>query len=140
MIPANQGPQSGLESRHVQRSAKYGGGYVVNVEGMHHLHCLNLLRQALYYNYDYYKALGKGAFKNEGDVLRLHVCTCPMSFFNKMSHTLLTNLPSPSSLRRHPAPAAHVPGGHRRLGSGVGGSRKTEGIPGFQHRAQVQKL
>lgn len=31
---------SGLTSAHVQRSQKYGGGYFVNVEGLHHLHCL----------------------------------------------------------------------------------------------------
>jgi hypothetical protein len=40
IIPAEDGPASGLGPRHVQRSDKYGGGYFVNVEGLHHLHCL----------------------------------------------------------------------------------------------------
>lgn len=40
LIAAEDGPRSGLTSGHVQRADKYGGGYFVNVEGMHHLHCL----------------------------------------------------------------------------------------------------
>jgi hypothetical protein len=36
----------------------------------------NLLRQALYYNFDYYHALGNGAFKNDDHILQLHVCKC----------------------------------------------------------------
>jgi len=72
-------------------SEKYGGGFPANVEGLHHLHCLvrihfciknlseltsmyqNLLRQALYYNFDYYHTLGQGAFKNDDTILRFHV-------------------------------------------------------------------
>jgi hypothetical protein len=30
----------GLKPSLVQRAAKYDGGFLVNVEGMHHLHCL----------------------------------------------------------------------------------------------------
>jgi hypothetical protein len=37
----------------------------------------NLLRQALWYNFDYYHALGKGAFKNEDRIVQLHVCEKP---------------------------------------------------------------
>jgi len=40
VISAEDGPASGLTEAHVQRSEQYGGGYFVNVEGMHHLHCL----------------------------------------------------------------------------------------------------
>ena len=40
VIPAEEGPRSGLTSAHVQRSDRYGGGFFVNVEGLHHLHCL----------------------------------------------------------------------------------------------------
>jgi hypothetical protein len=46
------------------------------VEGLHHLHCLNLVRKALYFNYDYYKELGMHAFKNEEYILRRHVTHC----------------------------------------------------------------
>jgi len=36
----------------------------------------NLLRQSLSWNYDYYHSLGKGAFKNDDNILRLHVTHC----------------------------------------------------------------
>lgn len=93
VISPEQGRLSGLTSSHVQRTDEYGGGFFVNVEGLHHLHCLvsksllsvnaartltlqlqNLVRKSLYYNYDHYKALGMHAFKNEERILRLHVC------------------------------------------------------------------
>lgn len=63
----------------MQRNDKYGGGFIVNVEGMHHLHCLNLLRKSLYHNYPYYKKLGMHAFKNDDEILRLHVSACSFS-------------------------------------------------------------
>lgn len=40
VITREQGLKSGLTDAHVQRADKYGGGFFVNVEGMHHLHCL----------------------------------------------------------------------------------------------------
>jgi hypothetical protein len=55
---------------------KYGGGYPANVEGLHHLHCLNLLRQSLWYNFDYYHEAGQGAFKNEDYIVKFHVSHC----------------------------------------------------------------
>ena len=33
----------------------------------------NLVRQALYYNFDHYHAEGKGAFKNADHVLKAHI-------------------------------------------------------------------
>lgn len=76
LIPAEHASQYGLTKDHVQIATKYGGGYPANVEGLHHLHCLNLLRQALYYNVEYYRAAGQGAFKNEDHVVRVHVSHC----------------------------------------------------------------
>ncbi|ORY58812.1 tat pathway signal sequence [Pseudomassariella vexata] len=76
IIPYSEGLLSGLNPHHVQVSPKYGGGFFVNVEGMHHLHCLNLLRKALWYNYEYYKDLGTHAFKNEEYIVRLHASHC----------------------------------------------------------------
>ncbi|KAK7954090.1 hypothetical protein PG996_014976 [Apiospora saccharicola] len=76
VIPLSEGPASGLGPHHVQVSSKHGGGYIVNVEGMHHLHCLNLLRKGLWYSYDYYHELGEHAFKNEEPILKLHVSHC----------------------------------------------------------------
>ncbi|WYZ38119.1 hypothetical protein EsH8_III_000033 [Colletotrichum jinshuiense] len=73
VISIEDGLKSGLDMSYVRRSDKYGAGFFVNVEGMHHLHCLNLVRKALFYNYDYYKELGTHAFKNEDHIVRLHV-------------------------------------------------------------------
>jgi len=43
---------------------------------MHHLHCLNLVRKSLYYNYQYYKDMGMHAFSNDEDILQLHISHC----------------------------------------------------------------
>ncbi|KAF4987367.1 hypothetical protein FDECE_15463 [Fusarium decemcellulare] len=75
-ISYEDGIASGLTDAFVQRADKYGGGFIVNVEGMHHLHCLNLVRKSLWFNYDYYKKMGGHAFKNDGEVFRLHVTHC----------------------------------------------------------------
>ena len=63
----------GLDPGMVKRKPSQGGGFVVEAEGLHHLHCLNLVRQAVWFNYDYYKAQGGGPFKNEDNILRKHV-------------------------------------------------------------------
>ncbi|KAH8652299.1 hypothetical protein BX600DRAFT_516350 [Xylariales sp. PMI_506] len=76
IISEEAGLRSGLTHHHVQRSKKYGGGFMVNVEGLHHLHCLNLVRKTLYFNYDYYKSLGGHAFLNDGEPFRMHVTHC----------------------------------------------------------------
>jgi len=75
-IPPDQAAQSGILPDQVKVSQKYGGGFIANVEGLHQLHCLNLLRKSLYYNFDYYHALGKGPFANSDYVLRYHVTHC----------------------------------------------------------------
>jgi len=75
-VPADEAAKSGLKSDQVHINEKYGGGYPANVEGLHHLHCLNLVRQSLYYNYDYYHAKGEGAFKNDDNIVRFHVSHC----------------------------------------------------------------
>ncbi|TKA80296.1 hypothetical protein B0A49_01587 [Cryomyces minteri] len=76
IVPPDQAESSGLSPSHVQVSEKYGGGFPANVEGLHHLHCLNLLRQSLYYNFDYYHKRGEGAFVNNDAILRFHVSHC----------------------------------------------------------------
>lgn len=65
-----------MASDQAKINAKYGGGYPANVEGLHHLHCLNLLRQSLWYNYDYYHDREEGAFKNDDFIVMLHVSHC----------------------------------------------------------------
>jgi hypothetical protein len=68
--------KSGLAHDQVKINQKYGSGYHANIEGLHHLHCLNLLRQRLWYNYDYYHSLGEGAFKNEDYIVKFHMSHC----------------------------------------------------------------
>jgi hypothetical protein len=72
-VPKAQALKSGITEEQVHIREKYGGGYPANVEGLHHLHCLNLMRQTLKFNWDYYKQKGGGAFKNEDYVVKVHV-------------------------------------------------------------------
>jgi hypothetical protein len=90
VVPENQAEQAGFRHDQVKINPVHGGGFPANVEGLHHLHCLvrdiradvrkkrltvqNLLRQALWYNFEYYHVLGKGAFQNDDRIVRLHVC------------------------------------------------------------------
>lgn len=76
VVPVSEASKSGLKSTQVQINPIHGGGFPANVEGLHHLHCLNLLRQTLYFNVDYYRAQGKGAFLNDENVVQHHVSHC----------------------------------------------------------------
>jgi hypothetical protein len=93
IVPASLAPKAGLQQSQVQVREKYGGGYPANVEGLHHLHCLNLLRQGLWFNFEYYHSLAQGAFINSDDILRFHVSTCSFShiFSSSFSGILETN-------------------------------------------------
>jgi hypothetical protein len=75
-ISYEDGLASGLEPSFVQRSEAHGGGFIVNVEGMHHLHCLNLVRKSLYFNHKYYEHLGTNEFLNNGSMLEHHITHC----------------------------------------------------------------
>ena len=75
-VPEEFAAASGITPGYVKIKSKYGGGYPANVEGLHQLHCLNMLRQTSVWNYDYYHALGEGAFKNEDYVVKYHATHC----------------------------------------------------------------
>lgn len=75
-VPKKQAARSGLKPYQVQINSAYGGGFPANVEGLHHLHCLNLVRQSLFFNIDYYRAQGTGAFVNDEYIVRHHVSHC----------------------------------------------------------------
>jgi hypothetical protein len=79
-IPPRLAQKSGLTKDQVKINQKYGGGFPGNVEGLHHLHCLNLLRQTLWWNFNYYNEKGEGAFKNEPYILQMHTSPPPLSF------------------------------------------------------------
>lgn len=72
-IPTSEAAASNIRHDQVKIQEKYGGGYPANVEGLHHLHCLNLLRKSLAWNIEYYKAMKMGPFSNEDHILKAHV-------------------------------------------------------------------
>lgn len=80
-VPDELASASGLTKDQVRINPKYGGGYPANVEGLHHLHCLNLLRKGLKWNYDYYRNLGEGAFSNDEYIAKYHISKPLFQFF-----------------------------------------------------------
>lgn len=72
--------KSGILPHQVRVSAKYGGGYLAGVQGLHHLHCLNLLRQALWYNFEYYNETRQGSFNNKPEMVQLHISRLTCAF------------------------------------------------------------
>ncbi|ESZ90385.1 hypothetical protein SBOR_9221 [Sclerotinia borealis F-4128] len=77
IIPTEDAPKAGISLDHFRVDEKDGGpGYPATVEVLHQLHCLNLLRQGLYYNSEYYHKRGEGPFKNEEFVLKAHINHC----------------------------------------------------------------
>lgn len=89
LITDSEAARAGLTKNHSRRNTKYGGGYPVFFEGLHHLHCLDLVRQSLYYNYDHYLERGAGPFSDPPEVLHWHVCMSqqPLSLFQGISLT-----------------------------------------------------
>lgn len=71
-VPENEAARFGLYPGMVKRVARQGGGYAVLSEGIHALHRLNVLRQSSYFNYEYYRELGEGAFQNDDVVMEDH--------------------------------------------------------------------
>ncbi|KAF2033484.1 hypothetical protein EK21DRAFT_58412 [Setomelanomma holmii] len=76
VIPPDEAEETGLRPDQVQISQTYGGGFPANVEGLHHLHCLDLLRKSLHWNYDYYLAKKEGPFVNSDYIVRVHTTHC----------------------------------------------------------------
>ncbi|PSN61033.1 hypothetical protein BS50DRAFT_563171 [Corynespora cassiicola Philippines] len=75
-IPLDRAAKSGFAEDQVKIKKEYGGGYPANVEGLHHLHCLNLLRKSLAWNIEYYRRQGLGPFSNSEDILKYHTTHC----------------------------------------------------------------
>ncbi|KAF2002297.1 hypothetical protein P154DRAFT_594666 [Amniculicola lignicola CBS 123094] len=75
-IPFDQAAQSNIAPDQVKIKEKYGGGYPAHVEGLHHLHCLNLLRKSLAWNFNYYSKQGLGPFSNPPDIAKYHITHC----------------------------------------------------------------
>ena len=66
----------GFSSGMVKRRASDGGGFVAQMEVFHQLHCLDTLRQGLYFNYDYYHTNRRGVWERSDAVVRKHMGHC----------------------------------------------------------------
>ena len=73
LVPEARGKEAGIDHSAVKVEAAQGGGYLTNVQALHHVHCLNMLRQVLPWNVDYYRSNGTGVFENTEPIVRLHV-------------------------------------------------------------------
>ncbi|KAF1926742.1 uncharacterized protein M421DRAFT_6655 [Didymella exigua CBS 183.55] len=76
VVPESEAQKSGIRDSQVKISEEYGGGFPANVEGLHHMHCLDLLRKTLHWNYDYYLAAGEGPFVNSEYIVQIHTTHC----------------------------------------------------------------
>ncbi|EPE30042.1 hypothetical protein GLAREA_13090 [Glarea lozoyensis ATCC 20868] len=76
ILPENEAEEYGLRLGQVKRRQDQGGGFFANVEVLHHLHCLNLLRKASHFSYEYYHSQGEGPFANDDEVIWLHFGHC----------------------------------------------------------------
>ncbi|KAJ5684647.1 uncharacterized protein N7477_000992 [Penicillium maclennaniae] len=75
-VSPEEAAESDFSSDQVKINPSYGGGFPADVEGLRHLQCLNLLRQSLYFNYDYYHSEGKGVFANNDFIARHQIAQC----------------------------------------------------------------
>lgn len=73
VVPPDVGEAAGLTGRARMPGSEDYFGFV---EVLHQLHCLNLVRKALYYNFEHYSAEGKHPFGAPPDILKLHVAHC----------------------------------------------------------------
>jgi Mycotoxin biosynthesis protein UstYa len=76
VVPENLASKYGLDPGHLKYAEANGGGYPVLFEFEHHLHCVDLLRQSLFWNYNYYLAQGRGPFSNPPEIIQRHVNHC----------------------------------------------------------------
>ncbi|KAF2102912.1 hypothetical protein NA57DRAFT_17127, partial [Rhizodiscina lignyota] len=91
-VPKEDIEQAGISPGHFRLGEEYGGGYPAVIEVVHDLHCLNTLRQSLYFNSDYYHKLGKGPFRNAEPSLRTHIGHCLDSLRQTLMCTSHTGL------------------------------------------------
>ncbi|OAP65240.1 hypothetical protein AYL99_01212 [Fonsecaea erecta] len=77
VLSVDEAKKSGLELDRVMVGEDYGGpGYVAFVEVTHQIHCLNLLRRGLWFNYEYYQSHNIGEFADGDRIVKLHIGHC----------------------------------------------------------------
>ncbi|KAF7197985.1 Oxidase ustYa [Pseudocercospora fuligena] len=82
LIPPEYATDFGIDpDKHVlytpetQENAPYTG-YLATPDALHNLHCLNVVREALYYNYDYYRMVHLLALVQHPDDVQTHIGHC----------------------------------------------------------------
>ncbi|KAF2208035.1 hypothetical protein CERZMDRAFT_10687, partial [Cercospora zeae-maydis SCOH1-5] len=83
LVPLEYGSEYDLDpEKHMihgpekESDAPYAG-YTVVMEVLHQLHCVNFLRQGLYYNYEYYRKSNHRSWKHDQDsVIEIHLAHC----------------------------------------------------------------
>ncbi|KAK4499683.1 hypothetical protein PRZ48_010201 [Zasmidium cellare] len=72
-LPSDVGKAAGLDGHARIPDSE---DYIAFIEVLHQLHCLNMVRQGLYFNIDYYKGVGKPPFHASDDFLQYHLSHC----------------------------------------------------------------
>ncbi|MCJ1437202.1 hypothetical protein MMC27_006588 [Xylographa pallens] len=112
-LGSNYGPvgltdEEAIKSRisldHARAPQELGGQIIANVEVLHELHCLNVLRRTNYWNYEHYAKSGQGEFANEEKIVRLHVGHCMDMIRQRLMCTGDTALVSGIRIRDYDGP------------------------------------
>jgi hypothetical protein len=96
IIPEEYAERVGFSPGMVKQRASDGGGFMAQMEVFHQLHCLDTLRQGLYFNYDYYHENRDGVWgrsdavvrKHMGKSLSLHTILCSGKLTYRTGHCL----------------------------------------------------
>lgn len=72
-VPEKFGSNSGITPGNAKLPLEEGEGSTAMVQAIHQLHCLNLLRKATWYSYDYYSDLQEHEFAKSPEILQMHV-------------------------------------------------------------------
>ncbi|KAN0114497.1 protein of unknown function (DUF3328) domain containing protein [Hyaloscypha variabilis] len=76
VIPETDADRVGFTQGMVKLRDSEGGGFIAQMEVFHNLHCLDTLRQGLYFNYDYYHKSRDGVWGRSDAVVRKHMGHC----------------------------------------------------------------
>lgn len=87
LVPIAQGPAYGISDDHVvvpsdAPGTKGASGYAVDMEAMHQLHCLNLIRKGQFFNHAHYSAPQRlserpsWAFRDPDANIKAHINHC----------------------------------------------------------------
>jgi len=73
VIPETDADRVGFTQGMVKLRDSEGGGFIAQMEVFHNLHCLDTLRQGLYFNYNYYHKSRDGVWGRSDAVVRKHM-------------------------------------------------------------------